>query len=97
MERRHINRRSALPSTKQPRAKQLAALLARDSGEVEWVVVEEFVEFGSELVQLAVDEEGAVLCPWRARDSVSGCTADEDAWWDDDLAWKGWGEGSDGG
>lgn len=102
LNRRDVNRRTALPAPEQTRAEQLTALLFRDRGEIERIVGEELVELGYLLIQMAVCEEGTVLCPWWAlhrvalRVDVSGFAADEHARRNDNLTWE-WGrEGRDG-
>ena len=55
-----INRCATLPAPDETCTQQLTALLTRQFGEVKWIVVQDLVELGYELLQLTVPEQRQV-------------------------------------
>ena len=79
-------RRTALPSSDEPCAQQLASLRRSHTRHNQWVVVEEVIEFKDSLGKEAKGKETAVDCQWSSVDDrIAVVTHDNNTCWN----WEG--------
>ena len=67
---------TALPAANQPRAEEVTALVRREPGRLDRVVLQERVELGHKLEQVPQRDEATVEGPWGTGDGVPGCGID---------------------
>ena len=64
---------TTLPATHKTSAEKLAALLGSEAARLDGIVLEEGVEFGNKLEEVAEGEEAAIQGPRRTNDRSVGC------------------------